>query len=131
MANEAITDLPSAPETPSEAKAVPRTPGVVTLSNGDKITLRRLNGLDMAQMEQAMYEAGFRQNDGPGSNTYYRCCAAFAIVDKNGQLQAPPTTPDALRIILSSYYEDDWGKLVIEWLKMTRGADFRSPSTGA
>lgn len=133
MSTDAQTDLPT-PAAPIAGSAqgqpaAPATPGAVTLPvSGKKIKLRRLNGLDSSLAEQLMPEAGFRHLEGAGQSTMYRCMAAYSIFEVDGVMQKPPPTGDALKMLLSSYEEEDWLAITMAWMDLNGGPAFRQGS---
>lgn len=134
MSTDAQTDLPTppAPAVPgagAPGQARPATPGEVTLPvSGKKIKLRRLNGLDSSLAEQLMPEAGFKHLEGAGQSTMYRCMAAYSIFEVDGVMQKPPPTGDALKMLLSSYEEEDWLAITMAWMDLNGGPAFRQGS---
>jgi|GEM_PF-3814816 len=90
----------------------------VTLSDGRLAKLRRLSGLDQTMLEQSMEQAGFVSLSGPGQATYLRCCAAYALLEINGQMQKPPDTGEQLKTRLASLLEEDWALLIAAYLKL-------------
>lgn len=90
----------------------------VVLADGTRITIRRLNGLDEATVEECMEEAGFVNMDGPGRGTYLRCCACVTIIEVNGQLQVPPQTGAELKSRLSMRLGADWNVIVAAYARL-------------
>lgn len=88
-------------------QAAATTPDKVTLSDGRVVTLRRLNGLDSAELNQAMEEAGFTKLEGVGRATYLACRGLRAVLEIDGKMQTPFKTGAELKARLAGLDDAD------------------------
>jgi len=95
--------------------------GECTLSNGDKLTLRELDGLDETYCERFMDHFEVKPN-GAGQSSSLRFMALLSVHEINGQEQVPVRHIQQLERLLG-YSRRDLARIVAAYIKLNLTAD--------
>lgn len=95
--------------------------GECTLSNGDKLTLRELDGLDETYCEQFVDHYDLKP-DGAGQSASLRFMALMSVHTINGQEQAPIRHLPQLERLLA-HGRRDLARIVAAYIKLNLTAD--------
>ncbi len=96
--------------------------GECTLSTGERVTLRELNGEDETRCEAFMDHYGVK-SDGAGQSTSLRFMALMSIDTINGEQRAPVDRLEFLRLYLNRFKRADIARIIAAHIRFTLTAD--------
>jgi len=102
--------------------------GECTLSTGERVTLRELNGEDETRCEAFMDHYGVK-SDGAGQSTSLRFMALMSIDTISGEQRAPVDRLEFLRLYLNRFKRADIARIIAAYIRFTLtvdGSTFRS-----
>jgi len=96
--------------------------GECTLSTGERVMLRELNGEDETRCEAFMDHYGVK-SDGAGQSTSLRFMALMSIDTINGEQRAPVDRLEFLRLYLNRFKRADIARIIAAHIRFTLTAD--------
>ncbi len=96
--------------------------GECTLSTGERVTLRELNGEDETRCEAFMDHYGVK-SAGAGQSTSLRFMALMSIDTINGEQRAPVDRLEFLRLYLNRFKRADIARIIAAYIKFSLTVD--------
>jgi hypothetical protein len=96
--------------------------GECTLSTGERVTLRELNGEDETRCEAFLDHYGVK-SDGAGQSTSLRFMALMSIDTINGEQRAPVDRLEFLRLYLNRFKRADIARIIAAYIRYSLTVD--------